>query len=519
MLSQGTTLGGRYRLVERIAGGGMGDVWRGTDEVLGRTVAVKVLLRALLEEPGFAERFHAEARTMATVNHPGVVDIYDYGGENDTAFLVMEYVEGEALSGTLNRVGRLAPARAMALVAQAADALQAAHANGIVHRDVKPGNLLVRPDGTLVLTDFGIARSAHASQLTAVGSVLGTASYISPEQAAGEQATPLSDIYALGVVAYQCLSGRRPFEGDNPFELAMRHVRDAAPPLPPDVPQPVRQVVERAMAKDPAARWASASAMAQAARQAATGFSGGATTALVPPSHQPPSATFQLGPRQPGTRPISGLPAAQGTRVMPPTGQAPPVGSYPVPASKPPYEAPSSQRRPGSARRNETAIAAALAVFLVVVLGVGGVYYLLDEDEATGGNPDPTASTSISTTSSPRKSATPQKSASASGSNLVSVDCKDLVGRPGNEVESLLRQLGFGTTTKGVADDRESGEVVDVKPCKPHAGDVVTIYVSNGKSKSKASASPTDSGSVSPKPSASCLIQGLPTAVCPTDGP
>ena len=188
MLSAGTTLGGRYRLDERIAGGGMGDVWRGTDEVLGRTVAIKVLLSALMEEPGFAERFRGEARTMATINHPGVVDIYDYGSENGTAFLIMEYVEGDALSRTLSRVGRLTPARAMALVAQAADALHAAHEKGIVHRDVKPGNLLVRPNGTLVLTDFGIARSAAIAQLTAAGSVLGTASYISPEQASGAQA-------------------------------------------------------------------------------------------------------------------------------------------------------------------------------------------------------------------------------------------------------------------------------------------------------------------------------------------
>src|SRR5205809_7654766 len=266
MLSPGTMLGGRYRLDERIAGGGMGDVWRGTDEVLGRTVAVKILLAALLEEAGFAERFRGEARTMATINHPGVVDIYDYGSENATAFLVMEYVEGDALSRTLGRVGRLTPARTMALLAQAADALHAAHEKGIVHRDVKPGNLLVRPNGTLVLTDFGIARSAAVGQLTAAGSVLGTASYISPEQAAGAGATALSDVYALGVVAYQCLSGHRPFEGENPLEIAMRHVRDAAPPLPPDIPAGVRQVVERAMAKDPAARWPSAAVLAQVSR-------------------------------------------------------------------------------------------------------------------------------------------------------------------------------------------------------------------------------------------------------------
>ncbi|HYN94892.1 MAG TPA: serine/threonine-protein kinase, partial [Pilimelia sp.] len=269
MLSPGVLLGNRYRLDERIAGGGMGDVWRGTDEVLGRTVAVKILLPALLEEPGFAERFRGEARTMATINHPGVVDVYDYGSDDQVAFLVMEYVEGDALSRTLNRVRRLTPARTMALLAQAADALHAAHEKGIVHRDVKPGNLLVRPNGTLVLTDFGIARSAMAGQLTAAGSVLGTASYISPEQASGATATPASDVYALGVVAYQCLSGHRPFEGDNPLEIAMKHVREVPRPLPADIPPPVRAIVERSMAKDPAARWGTAATLAAVARQAA----------------------------------------------------------------------------------------------------------------------------------------------------------------------------------------------------------------------------------------------------------
>jgi hypothetical protein len=331
MLSPGVQLGNRYLLDERIAGGGMGDVWRGTDEVLGRTVAVKVLLPALLDEPGFAERFRGEARTMATINHPGVVDIYDYGSDQQIAFLVMEYVEGDALSRTLGRVGRLTPARTMALVAQAADALQAAHDKGIVHRDVKPGNLLVRPNGTLVLTDFGIARSDMVGQLTAAGSVLGTASYISPEQAAGAVATPASDVYGLGVVAYQCLAGRRPFEGDNPLEIAIKHVREAPRPLPADIPPAVRAIVERALAKDPSARWPSAAALAAVARQAASTVAGPAKPGRVPPQGQPgmPSRAGQAAvpPRggQPGASPRAGQP---GGAPLGPTSGAPgsPVG-------------------------------------------------------------------------------------------------------------------------------------------------------------------------------------------------
>jgi serine/threonine-protein kinase len=315
MISPGTMLGGRYRLEERIASGGMGDVWRCVDDVLGRTVAVKILLSSLLEEPGFTERFRVEARTMATINHPGVVDIYDYGSDPKAgAYLVMEYVEGDALSRTLSRVGRLTPARTMALVAQAADALHAAHEIGVVHRDVKPGNLLVRPNGTLVLTDFGIARSAGAAQLTAAGSVLGTAAYISPEQAMGEQASRLSDVYALGVVAYQCLAGRRPFEGEQPLEIAMRHVREVPPPLPPDTPPTVRAIVERAMAKDPAARWPTASAFAAVARRAAAEL---AAAAPARPGGMP--ATAQ----------VSGQPYRTSNPVTPtptPTPTGAPVG-------------------------------------------------------------------------------------------------------------------------------------------------------------------------------------------------
>jgi hypothetical protein len=431
MLSPGVLLGNRYRLDERIAGGGMGDVWRGTDEVLGRTVAVKILLPALLDEPGFAERFRGEARTMATINHPGVVDVYDYGSDQQIAFLVMEYVEGDALSTTLGRVGRLTPARTMALVAQAADALHAAHEKGIVHRDVKPGNLLVRPNGTLVLTDFGIARSALVGQLTAAGSVLGTASYISPEQATGSTASPASDVYALGVVAYQCLSGRRPFEGENPLDIAMQHVRDQARPLPADIPPAVRAIVERSMAKDPAARWPTAATLAAVARQAATPAqpmrppvhpvpapSGrAAAPAALPATAQPgrpagqpgpaapaghpgsvPPAPHPVQPKSPAVGPISGAPPAPpgGTRAMP--GPYPPAGSPAAaagvprrpsgpPAASPPagyhrgaaaVPAPRTRQEPsygypqasGTPSRPKSPANRALFVALVVVLGL-----------------------------------------------------------------------------------------------------------------------------------------------------
>jgi eukaryotic-like serine/threonine-protein kinase len=393
MIRPGVTLGGRYRLEERIAGGGMGDVWRGTDDVLGRTVAVKILLPALLDEPGFAERFRGEARTMATINHPGVVDVYDYGSDQQLAFLVMEYVEGDALSRTLSRVGRLTPARTMALVAQAADALQAAHANGIVHRDVKPGNLLVRPNGTLVLTDFGIARSALVGQLTVAGAVLGTASYISPEQAAGDVATAASDVYALGVVAYQCLSGHRPFDGSTPIEIAMKHVRETPRPLPGDIPPAVRAIVERALAKDPNARWPSAAAMAAVARQAAASL----TTAAHPPVSQPiratptspaPSQQARASVPRPtsGARGAASVPSAPPASTPSPVPVAPPMPPHYRPQSGPPMSGYPQQvpaSKPEGTFGRQVLIVLAVVLALLVLLCAGVISFLYRHGNAS----------------------------------------------------------------------------------------------------------------------------------------
>ncbi|MFI7703232.1 protein kinase [Nonomuraea sp. NPDC049480] len=311
MVAQGTTLAGRYRLDTRIGAGGMGEVWRGEDIVLARTVAVKVLLPGRMEDPGFVARFQGEARAMATINHSGVVDVYDYGVSGDTVYLVMKFVDGEPLDRLLARLGRIPPQAAMELIAQAASALQAVHDQGIVHRDVKPGNLLVQRDGTLVLTDFGIARSDLANRLTDVGMVLGTAAYCAPEQAEGAPVTPAVDIYALGVVAYECLVGQRPFDGDSAVTIALKHIREAPPPLPPDIPYAVRQLVEIALSKDPARRFPTAKAMSDAARAIATGQTPapppepvvtGAT--MAPPPDYPVQQTGQFdgGPYQTGVR-------------------------------------------------------------------------------------------------------------------------------------------------------------------------------------------------------------------------
>jgi serine/threonine-protein kinase len=243
----------------------MGEVWRAEDTVLGRIVAVKVLLHGLPGDKDSALRFRAEARAMAALSDPSIVEVHDFGQADDVAYLVMRLVPGESLRALLNRAGPLAPDRAMQIVAQAARALHLAHANGIVHRDVKPGNLLIRPDGRVVLTDFGVAWIRGADRLTAAGTVFGTPTYLAPEQIDGGPLGPAVDIYALGIVAYECLALRPPFVAESPIGVALMQTRDDPPPLPGTVPASMRHVVMRALAKDPGQRWESAAAMAEAA--------------------------------------------------------------------------------------------------------------------------------------------------------------------------------------------------------------------------------------------------------------
>ncbi|MEN3614616.1 protein kinase [Plantactinospora sp. ZYX-F-223] len=273
MLESGVLLSGRYRLDERVATGGMGDVWRGTDVVLGRRVAVKVLLPSLLSDPDFIARFRAEARMLATLHHPGIVQVFDYGEDElpsgRTDYLVMEYVDGEPLSARIRDTGRLSVVDAMRVVAQVAQALHAAHQGGIVHRDVKPSNLLVQADGAVRLLDFGVARSVNITSITSSNAVPGTALYMAPEQAAGKPVSAATDIYALGAVAYQCVAGQPPFTGENPLQVAVKHLHEDPDPLPADVPGPVAELIGRALAKDPADRYPDAAALATAARAAA----------------------------------------------------------------------------------------------------------------------------------------------------------------------------------------------------------------------------------------------------------
>jgi len=292
--TSGQILGSRYELVSRIAIGGMGEVWKANDSVIGRTVAIKILKDEYMGDPGFRERFRAEARHAALVNHEGIANVFDFGEEEGSAYLVMELVPGEALSSILEREKILPATKVLGFVAQTAAALHAAHQAGLVHRDIKPGNLLVTPDGTIKITDFGIARLADQVPLTATGQVMGTVQYLAPEQAGGKPASPATDVYSLGIVAYEALAGKRPFRGESQVAIAMAQIKEAPPALPSSIPEPVRALVMSCMAKKPEGRPASADDLSQAALALARGDIE-AGLALIPQPAGSPSVSKNAG--------------------------------------------------------------------------------------------------------------------------------------------------------------------------------------------------------------------------------
>ena len=333
----GSTIANRYVLGDRLGSGGMSTVYRAHDRVLERTVAVKVLAEHLSDDEKFVARFRREALAVAKLVHPNIVQVYDTGVDAGRHFIVMEYVEGRSGAQLLQRDGALEPSVAVEIAAQACAGLEYAHRMGIIHRDVKPGNLMViggpaggPPEMTVKLADFGIARAAEQTRLTQVGSVVGTAAYLSPEQSRGEEATPISDVYSLGVVTYQLLTARLPYEGNSLAELAIR--RENERPLPPTsydkgIDDALSKAVLRALENEPEDRYVDALAYGAALRAGLAGIAPAAeaTTRLV---DQRSTAATRVAPREPRT-PTSPARAARPRRTSPPPRR-------PVAPAKPP---------------------------------------------------------------------------------------------------------------------------------------------------------------------------------------
>ena len=409
----------RYRLDSRVATGGMGEVWKATDTLLDREVAVKVLKTEYADDPLFRTRFQAEARNAAALHHSGVASVFDFGdvpsddgSGSPRPYLVMELVPGQPLSALLRGDEPMPADTAADLVAQAADAIDTAHSMGIVHRDVKPANILVTPAGQVKITDFGIARAADAVGLTQTGEVLGTPHYISPEQAAGEPATPASDIYSLGVVLFECLAGRRPFQADTPVLTALSHLREPVPPLPDTVPAQLRDTVARALSKDPAQRFRSAADMAIALR-------GGSVGAAAAGAGAPGAAATQV--MTPGTQVLAATPqAGRWRRSLPPW--------WPL-------------------------AAAALAVLLVVLL----TWTLFGNEGDPGNTPADNPSKSASV---PQEDPTPTD-------DRIRVRAADYLGRDAKDAGDQLESLGFEVReekTPANSADQQKATVASVTP-------------------------------------------------------
>jgi serine/threonine-protein kinase len=370
------TLSGRYEIEERLGSGGMSNVHRATDRILERTVAVKILAEHLSDDERFVARFRREALAVAKLIHPNIVQVYDTGLDGDRHYIVMEYVEGRSGAQILQQQGPLAPEVAAEIGIQACAGLDYAHRRGIIHRDVKPGNLMIvgGPAGgaaplTVKLTDFGIARAIEQTRITQVGSVVGTAAYLAPEQVRGEEATPATDVYALGVVLYQFLTGRLPYEGSTLAELAVRQQNER--PLPPSayndqVPDTLGAAVLRALEGDPARRYASADELAGGLRLGLEGE----------------DVTLPLGEETAATRVLGGETATRRLERTEQTAYRPPP---PAPAPPPPRQRAvpvAAPRRRGAFSRFSRFVLALVA--LVLIAAAVATVVILATDQASG---------------------------------------------------------------------------------------------------------------------------------------
>jgi serine/threonine-protein kinase len=361
----------------------MGQVWEALDARLGRQVAIKVLKAEFSSDPEFVERFRAEARIVAMLNHPGIASVYDYGeteldDAGRTAYLVMEMVTGEPLNSVLKRTGRLSLRHALDMLEQTGRALQVAHTAGLVHRDVKPGNILITPTGQVKLTDFGIAKAVDAAPVTQTGMVMGTAQYIAPEQALGKDATAASDVYSLGVVGYETLAGRRPFTGDGALTVAMKHIKEQPAPLPSDLPPNVRELIEITLAKEPGHRYRSGGPFADAVAAVRAG------RRPPRPNHAP-----SIGRAAPAA-----IPSVTQARAVADYGSRPPTAARPRPVAGS-HRTPVPQRRTFSPGQRALLWAAGVLGALAIVIAI---LIVLNAQDRKANQSPPTTITNTSTT-------------------------------------------------------------------------------------------------------------------------
>ncbi|MFC4243998.1 protein kinase [Gryllotalpicola reticulitermitis] len=462
----GLTFGGRYELQSRIAIGGMGEVWQATDQVIGRTVAIKILKDEYLGDPAFLERFRTEARHAALVNHEGIANVFDYGEDAGSAFLVMELVPGEALSSILEREGHLSADTTLDIVAQTSAALQAAHSAGLVHRDIKPGNLLITPEGRVKITDFGIARVADQVPLTATGQVMGTVQYLSPEQASGHPASPATDIYSLGIVAYECVAGRRPFTGESQVAIAMAQINEAPPELPTTVPEPVRNLIMACIAKNPVDRPSSAAHLARAAQSLRRGdvaSAAAAVPAVLAGATLSSTAMTQLMPSGAGA-------ATSATTVYAPQ----PTNALASPAV--------ASTRADAARQTKRRSPWTIPLIVLIVLLVGALIWSLIAflRPTDGPTAAPTTPHSTPTASSPRPTAT------TTPTTRGYLDPNDYQGLTVDQATQKLNAAGWHTihtvnNQQYATQQSDVGTVYNVDPSQYVPFDMpVTLYVYGG---------------------------------------
>jgi tRNA A-37 threonylcarbamoyl transferase component Bud32 len=465
---EGTLLGNRYKLTSRIAVGGMGEVWKGVDSVLGREVAAKILKDEYLSESTFLARFRAEAQNMGRVSDPGIAGVYDYGDEQGSPYLVMEYVPGEALSAIIERSAPLSETDTLSIVSQAAQALGAAHKVGVIHRDIKPGNILMTPDFRVKITDFGIARVTDQAPLTKTGQVMGTAQYLAPEQATGKGSGPGSDLYALGIIAYEALAGQRPFTGDSQVAIAIAQVNQQHPPLPDTVSEPLRRFVDCLLEKKPDRRPADAMKVAKAAEALSAGDVAGAEELLPQMRHgnaasEALTQVFNNPEPVPTTKAMPVTASNDATQVYPNGAEA--AGAAGAGAAGDGELDPQNQDVENKASNKGRVLIWILAIIALIAVGSLLWYFL-------GGNnaePEPDPSTSAPTSQAP---------------STIEIDPNDYIGLTEASATQNLENKGLEVDTTTIDSDRAAGTVADVGEGDNgytfEEGDTVTLYISGG---------------------------------------